>query len=515
MQASAHQETPILQVVGLRKSYGPTHALGGVSFEINRGEVHALLGENGAGKSTLVKILTGVVSPNSGSMTFRGTPYSPRSILQARATGITTAFQELSLLPNLTVAENLALPCLKKNWFGLNSDARSCDTAAATLLKFGLSELRPSILVSDLSLADRQRLEIIRALSHEPSLLILDEPTAVLPSTDWLFDLIRKETAKGTAVLYISHRLNEIRQLCSQATVLRSGCSIGTTDLRDTDDAKIFEMMVGQRMASKQKPLRRDHAETQQQTPRLRVTSLSAGMVNDLDLALYPGQIVGLAGLDGQGQSDLFHALYGLIAKRSGTIEIEGKKVVINSPAAALAAGVQVALLPEERKTQGIFGDLSVRSNMAVSALHLIGLLGFTTRKSERELARDVSGQVDLQQRYLDFQIKDLSGGNQQKALLGRVLLTKANTLLLFDPTRGVDVGTKQALYLAIEDFASKGGAVLLYSSELAELVRLSERCLVIYRGRIAAELQGEDIEETALVAAATGHQRHGAGEAA
>lgn len=515
MHASAHQKAPIMQVVGLRKSYGPTNALGGVSFDIYPGEIHALLGENGAGKSTLVKVLTGVVAPNDGTMVFKGEPYSPRSILQARAAGVTTAFQELSLLPNLTVAENLALPRLTKNTLRLNSAAKGCEAAAATLMRFGLPEINPASLVSELSLADRQRIEIVRALSHSPALLILDEPTAVLPSTDWLFDLIRKETAKGTAVLYISHRLNEIRQLCAQATVLRSGCSVSTTHLGDTDDAKIFEMMVGQRMATKQKQITTPLNDFDNLAPRLKVTGLEAGIVRDINLSLYAGQIVGLAGLDGQGQCDLFHALYGLISKRAGTIEIEGRSVVINSPAAALAAGIQVALLPEERKTQGIFGDLAVRSNMAVSALSKVGLLGFTSKKTEKKLARSVAGQVDLQERYLDFQIKDLSGGNQQKALLGRVLLTGANTLLLFDPTRGVDVGTKQALYVAIEEFARKGGAVLLYSSELAELVRLSDRCLVIYEGRIAAELAGDAVEETALVAAATGHPQHMSGAAA
>lgn len=505
---------PILQVHDLRKSYGPTHALGGVSFDICPGEVHALLGENGAGKSTLVKILTGVVTPNSGSMIFSGTRYSPKTIMEARKGGVTTAFQELSLLPNLTVAENLALPVLAKGWQGLNSKSGNHEAAGITLATYGLRDIKPNSLVSELSLADKQRLEIVRALSHRPALLILDEPTAALPSTDWLFDLIRKETAKGTAVLYISHRLNEIRQLCSRATVLRNGCSTGTADLHDTDDARIFEMMVGQRMvtaASGQAQATRSSS----QLPRLRVEGLSAGKVKDLSLKLYPGEIVGLAGLDGQGQCDLFHALYGLIPKHSIAIEVEGKKVTIDSPSAALDAGIQVALLPEERKTQGIFGDLAVRSNMAVSALNRIGLMGFTSRGTERQLARGIASQVDLQDRYLDFQIKELSGGNQQKALLGRVLLTGANTLLLFDPTRGVDVGTKQALYLAIEDFARQGGSVLLYSSELAELVRLSSRCLVIYEGRITAELEGDSIEETALVAAATGNQRLSAGEVA
>lgn len=515
MDASVRPEKPILQVDNLCKSYGPTHALGGVSFDIRPGEVHALLGENGAGKSTLVKILSGVVSPNAGSMQFAGQPYCPRTILQSRAVGVTTAFQELSLLSNLTVAENLALPTLSKGRSGLNSSAKNAAAAAATLLKYSLGELDPAALVSELSLADRQRLEIVRALSHSPRLLILDEPTAVLPSTEWLFDLIHKETAKGTAVLYISHRLNEIRQLCSRATVLRSGCSTGTTDLADTDDTQIFEMMVGQRMATAPKQRSRGSHEGVSRAPRLCVEGLSAGMVKELSLSLYPGQIVGLAGLDGQGQRDLFHALYGLTRKRAGNIQVDGKQVSLNSPSRALAAGIQVALLPEERKTQGIFGDLAVRSNMAISALNRAGLFGLTNRRAERLLAKEVAGQVDLQDRYLDFQIKDLSGGNQQKALLGRVLLTGANTLLLFDPTRGVDVGTKQALYLAIEDFARKGGCVLLYSSELAELVRLSDRCLVIYQGRIAAEFEGPSIEETNLVAAATGHHRQASGEAA
>ena len=515
MDASARPEKPILQVEGLRKSYGPTHALGGVSFDIRPGEVHALLGENGAGKSTLVKILSGVVAPNAGSMQFAGQPYSPRTILQSRAIGVTTAFQELSLLSNLTVAENLALPALTKGRSGLNSTAKNVAAAVATLLKYSLGELDPTARVSELSLADRQRLEIVRALSHSPRLLILDEPTAVLPSTDWLFDLIGKETAKGTAVLYISHRLNEIRQLCSRATVLRNGCSIGTTDLAHTDDSHIFEMMVGQRMSAAPKQSPPGSHNGISRPPRLCVEGLCAGMLKEVSLNLYPGQIVGLAGLDGQGQRDLFHALYGLVHTRAGSIKIDGKQVSIHSPSQALASGIEVALLPEERKTQGIFGDLAVRSNMAISALNRVGFFGLTNRRTERLLAKEVAAKVDLQDRYLDFQIKDLSGGNQQKALLGRVLLTGANTLLLFDPTRGVDVGTKQALYLAIEEFARKGGSVLLYSSELAELVRLSDRCLVIYQGRIAAEFEGQSIEETNLVAAATGHHRPASGEAA
>jgi ribose transport system ATP-binding protein len=494
---------PTLEVMGLEKSYGPTVALGGVSFTILPGEVHALLGENGAGKSTLVKILSGVIEPDAGTAALDGVPFNPQSILDARTRGVATAFQELSLLMNLTVAENLALPALMKGPLNLISRRRNEERASATLADFDLAHLNPREPVSELTLADRQRLEIVRALSKRPKLLILDEPTAVLASTDWLFALIRAETARGTAVLYISHRLNEIRELCARGTVLRSGRSIATARLDETDDASIFEMMVGTSLAT----FARDRSGIGRvQQPRLQVSGLDAGKVRNASFEVPVGAIVGVAGLDGQGQGDLFHALFGLTAMSSGEIRIDGRVVTIRSPAQALQAGIQVSLLPEERKTQGIFPTLSVQKNVTLGALEKVSTLGIVRRGKGASLMRAAAGKVDLADRYFNFQINDLSGGNQQKALLARVLSTGAKTLLLFDPTRGVDVGTKQAIYEAIQRYVAAGGAVLLYSSELSEIVQLCDQCLVIYEGRIVAQLEGEQIEERRIVASATGH---------
>jgi ribose transport system ATP-binding protein len=494
-----------LTLSGLQKSYGPTVALQNVDLSIVAGEVHALLGENGAGKSTLVKILTGAIAPDSGAMELYGQPYEPANILAARASGVCTAFQELSLLPNLTVAQNLALPSQpKRRLLGLIDQRRGEEGARELLAEFDLDDIDPRATVESLSLANRQRVEIARALSFRPRLLVLDEPSAVQASTEWLFERIARVTTSGTAVLYVSHRLNEIRQLCRHGTVLRSGASMATVAIGEVDDAGIFELMVGRRYV----------ARTQESaaivgragTPRLRVSGLSAGKVEAASFSLHPGEILGVAGLDGQGQRDLFDALFGLHRKRAGKVEIDGQEKDVNSPSRAMRADVSIALVPEERKTEGIFPYLSVKDNIALASPASMGRAGVVLRGRQLQRVKGVAGKVDLQDRYLDFDINDLSGGNQQKALLARVLVSGARTLLLFDPTRGVDVGTKESIYATIQEFASNGGSVLLYSSELSELIRLCDRCLVIYAGRIVADLPKAEIEETHLLAAATGH---------
>ena len=492
-----------LVATNLRKSYGATVALEKVSLSLLPGEVHALLGENGAGKSTLVKILSGVVRPDDGAIVLAGGPYRPASITGARAAGVSTAFQELSLLPNLTVAQNLLLPNQLKNRLGLVDRRKSEEAARAILGRFALAEIDPRVYVSELSLANRQRLEITRALAAEPQLLVLDEPSAVQPSTDWLFARVHEATRRGTAVLYVSHRLAEIRELCRHATVLRSGSSIATMALSEVDDAGIFELMVGKRRSHQVRSLR---PAVQSASKRLQVSGLCAGQLRDATFDLHAGEILGVAGLDGQGQAELFHALFGLQRIERGEIKVEGRAVTIDSPRAALRAGVEITLLPEERKTEGIFPFLSVQDNAVLAGARGASTVGVIRAAAARRLMRSVSAKVDLAERYFDFRIDELSGGNQQKALLARVLQSGARTLLLFDPTRGVDVGTKDSIYAAIREFAAGGGSVLLYSSELTEITALCDRCLVIYAGRIAADLARELIDETTIVAAATGH---------
>jgi ribose transport system ATP-binding protein len=457
-----------LDVRSVSKSYGATVALQDVSIELQAGEVHALLGENGAGKSTLVKILSGVVKPNVGTMRMGGEPYEPHSIVDARRRGAATQKQ-----------------------------------GAAILSRFGL-RLSPNAMVASLTLAERQRLEITRAFACNPKVLVLDEPTAALAETDWLFGLVRQATAAGASVLYISHRLAEVRELCQRATVLRNGRSIGTVGLEDATDHNIFEMMVGRGQAEEMQ--RRAALGASTRPAVLEAGGLAGGSLKDISLTLREGEILGVAGLEGQGQRALFRALVGLAPLASGSVKVDGASVRLSGPDVALKTGRGIAFVPEERKTEGIFPALGTATNIVLPVVGRIGRAGLVSERLEREAAAESSSEVDLSPRYLDFRVGDLSGGNQQKAMLARAMQTGAKILLLYDPTRGVDVGTKQSIYAAIRRFAESGGAVLLYSSELPELVHLADRCLVVYGGRIFAQLTGADINERTMVAALTGH---------
>lgn len=493
----------LLRVQSLRKSYGPTVALEDVGFDIAAGEIHALLGENGAGKSTIVKLLNGIVQPDHGTMHLGGVAYNPHSITVARQHGVSTAFQELSLLPNLTVSSNLMLPQAKKGSFGLISERQNVEAAEALLTEFGVTDVGPRSLVANLPLASRQRIEIVRAMAQRPRLLVLDEPTAALAEPEWLFGLLDRVTATGTAVIYISHRLSEVRRLCSRGTVLRNGCSIGTVPLRDVADSKIFEMMVG----LSQRNVTRTTAETKQAKPSLHLQNVSGRNVRDVSLTVHEGEILGVAALEGQGQRELFRILAGLEKLEGGQVTTSGTPTKLTNPKEALNAGI--GFLPEERKTEGIFAGLRTASNISIAIAGKISKLGFIGTQSERSAVADIAAQLDLPVRFQSRAIEALSGGNQQKALLARVMVSGARHLVLYDPTRGVDVGTKQTIYANIRRFVENGGCALVYSTELAELVQLCDRCVVLYGGRVAAVYDGHEIQEERLVAAVTGHGEH------
>ena len=492
---------PGLTVTDATKSYGATVALEGVSLHLAAGQVHALLGENGAGKSTLVKVLSGVVRPDHGTMTLDGAPYTPNTILDARAAGVATAFQELSLPANLTVAESLLMPRLAKAGFGLVSTGKTARAAEAILQKHCLTTIDPQAEIAELPLAERQRLEIVRALHHARRVLVLDEPTAALAEVDWLFARVHEATRAGTAVLYISHRLAEVRSLCEVATVLRNGRSVDTVDLRAASDDQIFEMMVGHGKAAGSSR----RASASKAEPLVEVRDLSTSRLANVSFTIKAGEVLGVAALDGQGQRSLFYALAGLEKRLGGSVTVEGRPSQPANPRAALRDGL--SLLPEERKTEGILVSLSAASNIVLPIVDRVSRGGFVWSQLERAAATVPAKAVEMSARYMGFRIGDLSGGNQQKALLARTMANGTRTLLLFDPTRGVDVGTKEAIYTAIRAFAEKGGAVLMYSSELPELVQLADRCLVLYAGRLFAELEGDAIEERTMVAALTGHQ--------
>ena len=504
------RDRDVLSVQRLAKCYGATHALRNVSLSVRPGEVHAVLGENGAGKSTLVKILSGIVRADSGRIEIAGAEFLPGTLMQARAAGVSTAFQELSLLPNLSVADNLMLPRLVKGFAGRAPVMANRRAAAAFLQEFGAADIAPDALVEDLSLAQKQRLEIVRAFSHRPRLLILDEPTAALAEPEWLFGELQRVVAAGTAVLYITHRLPEVRRLCSRATILRNGENISTVQLDQVTDSDIFAAMVG--VAPNRHSRTGVGSAGSQEPVALRVRNLAGAGVKSINLDLRRGEIVGVAALEGQGQRELFRMLCGAARIAGGSLEVNGRVATLASPAHALRAGI--AFLPEERKTEGIFPGLGVTPNISLSVVDRLQRFGLIDRARERESVARQARRVELAERLLDLPMSALSGGNQQKALLARVLLSGAHILVLFDPTRGVDVGTKQVIYGAIRKFVAEGGSVLMYSTELEELVQLVDRCLVIYGGEQVGELPGAALSEARLVELASGHGHAGRTEA-
>ena len=493
---------PVVEVQALCKRYGATVALWDVSFTLKAGEICGLLGENGAGKSTLVKVLSGVVLPDVGEMRIGGAPYHPRDITDARNHRVATAFQELSLVPTLSVAVNLFLPRPATNRFGLVPMRRLERAAERVLRAHGVSDVPPAIPVHELSLGQRQRVEIVRALFQDPRLLLLDEPTAALADREWLFGLLASVVKKGSSILYISHKLDEIRRLCRRCVILRNGRKVLDREVAAMSDDEIFAAMAG-RSAVEQFTAAtssiRAHAP-----PALRVNHLVGDGIDDVSFSLGSGEILGVAGLEGHGQSRLFRSLVGLHPLRGGTIEVAGVPRPMRSPQAARGAGV--LLVPEERKTEGIFKDLTTVANISLPAIDRASSAHLLNPWRERSLVKPVIPAVDLPEHYLPLNIGSLSGGNQQKTVLARALMVGARCLLLFDPTRGVDVGAKQSVYRMMRLFVREGGAILFYSTELDELVHLCDRCLVLYANRIAGEVPAAAMSQELILSIAAGH---------
>lgn len=489
----------VLTFKGIGKSFGATRALNDISYDIEAGEVRALLGENGAGKSTCVKILNGLIRPDSGTISLDEHPFRPANLKDAQRAGVSTAFQELSLIPELSVAVNLAMPDLPTR-AGIVGFRELRRRAEAILAEYRVTNIDPLGPISQLSLAEKQRLEIIRALHRQPKLLVLDEPTAALTDVGWLYEQVRLVAKKGGAVLFISHRLAEVRELCSKATVLRNGEVAGTIVLSESTDNDLFRLMIGRSAGKK----RHDAASTQDMlslTPRepvLTATELLSSEFGPGDIVLRRGEIVGVAALEGQGQRALFNILSGNAQPIRGTMRVGDSQVPLASPAVAKSMGI--AFVPEERKEEALFFGMSTMANVSIARLQSVSRFGLVQRRNELAAVGGVADKVGLEARYLDMPIDALSGGNQQKAVIARALLLNADCLLLFDPTRGVDVGTKEAIFAAIRKFADDGGCVLFYSTELRELTDLCDRCLVLYGKRIVAEHQGADLNEEALI---------------
>ncbi len=481
---NAATKPALLEVRGVEKSFPGVRALSGVSFEAHAGEVHALLGENGAGKSTLIKIMSGVYQPDVGRILVDGRETRLASPDDARRAGIATIYQELLLFPELTVAENIFLGHAPKATFGRIDRAAMRERAETLLASLEIDDLPPDELVGALSVGNRQRVEILRALSYDARVLIMDEPTAALTEADVtrLFDIVRRLKSRGVAIIYISHRLDEIFALADRVTVLRDGAFVGTRGIGATNVGELVHMMVGRRI-----DVLFPKIDVPLGEPVLEVRALMCRpMTKSVSVTVRAGEIVGLAGLVGSGRSELAQTLFGVTPAEGGEIRINGKLVSIRSPAEARTLGI--AYVPEDRGTQGLVRPMSVLHNFSLASLTKLTRFGFIDRAAERRLAEAAVKQFDVKTSSLDEVAGRLSGGNQQKIVLGKWLANHPRLLILDEPTRGIDVGAKAEIHRLMGELAKTGVAILMISSELPEVLGMSDRVLVMREGRIVAE---------------------------
>lgn len=488
---------PVLSFSGIGKRFGDFEALRDVGFDLAAGEVVGLVGANGAGKSTLLKIVGGVLPPSSGGMFLFGQPYRPSSPQSAKSSGIASVFQELNLFLNMSVAENVYIDDGFRNRWGLIDWKRMTGEAGEVLQSCGL-EVPPAARVSELGLAQQQMVEIVRALAERPRILLLDEPTASLSEdqTRWLFEKVRQAAGAGTGVLYVSHRLDEVTELCDRCVILRDGRLVASLDRAEIRKDLIIRHMVGREISATGR-------EGGRGAPDGRVlfecSGLSVeGLLHDVSLQVHSGEILGIAGLVGAGRTELLNAIYGVLRPTGGTITRDGVKLAVKHPRLAIRHGI--ATVSEDRKKEGLFFGETVSCNLNASAVANRPLLGLIDRKKEKARAAGIAGRIALSERHLPDPVERLSGGNQQKVVFGRALLTEAQLLLLDEPTRGVDVGAREEIYAVIREAARQGKGVILVSSDWEEIVKLADRALVLRDGQVVGELAGEQIDEEAML---------------
>jgi ribose transport system ATP-binding protein len=491
----------LVTVTGLSKRYGGIVALSDAEFTARAGEVHALLGENGAGKSTFIQILSGAVRHDDGAILIDGENFRPANPDDARARGIAAVFQELSLIPDLTVEENI--------WFRHEpmTAIRTVDRAAMRrqtldlLARYAFPPLRPDQELRRLTLAERQIVEIAKGLAKDPRILILDEATSALPAreADWLLKLTRQLAGEGKLVIFISHRMAEVRAIADRLTIFRNGRTVAAHEANAVSDGEIVAQMIGRnldRLYPERVPSATDRIA-------LKVDNLASGSrLKGVSFGMREGEVLGVGGLQGHGQRELFQALFGA-AKASGRIELWGKLTVIGSPRAALIGRDGIALVPEDRRGQGLLLTKSVRENLTLAVIKRFSDRGFLNSRKEAALVKEMVDFLRIKAETPDQLAGTLSGGNQQKVIFGKMLLTEARVLLLYDPTRGVDVGTKGEIFQLMRDLAAKGYAILFHSSDMPELVHVADRVLVMRNGRIAATLDGDRITEENILGAA------------
>ena len=497
------EKKSILHIEKITKNFPGVQALKGVNLDVYAGEVHALLGENGAGKSTLMKIILGMYQPTSGNMIYKDASYAPKCPTDALEKGISMIHQEISLVPTMTVAENIWIG--REDRFGnrifINKKKQE-EAAAEILKKLGL-KINPSAVVSGLSIAEMQLVEIARAVSYDSDVIIMDEPTSALTDeeVEKLYEIIETLTKKGTTVIYISHKLDEIFRICTRATVFRDGQYIAEKDLKDVTQEQLVNLMAGRKM-NEMFP----RIEVEIGNPILEVEHLQMkDKVNDVSFTVRAGEILGFAGLLGSGRTEIMETIFGITPKTGGTVKLHGQEVNIRNTKQAIYH--KMAMITEDRRHTGLIGVQSVRCNESLAYLQSITKCGFLDRNQEKKDTDKLAEKMAIKAPSMDSEIALLSGGNQQKVIIARWLLTEPDILIMDEPTRGIDVGAKAEIYRLIGELAKQGKAILIVSSELPEVMGISDRIVVIRQGKIAGEFNRKEFDSDNIMKSAFGVQ--------
>lgn len=493
------EKQPLLKMEHISKSFPGVQALDDVDFELYPGEIVGLLGENGAGKSTLIKILSGIYQKDGGTIWLNGQMVNPHTPYHAQSLGISTIHQELSLVPYLTVAENIFLNRLPRRALGLVDFRRMNQQAEAILHDLG-TDIAANKSVGQLNVAGQQMVEIARAVSHRASLILMDEPTSALSSkeVDALFALMRRLKEKGVAVVFVSHRLDEVRQIVDRVIIMRDSRRVGMLPIAEASEEKIIRMMVGREVGLFPK----ETAEIG--PPVLEVRHLSGqNGVKDVTLTVRRGEIVGLAGLVGAGRTEFVRLLCGVDRPTNGQVLIEGQPVRIGSPAEAVRLGI--GWVPEDRKLHGLVLDMDVQENSTLAILKRIAnWFGAIQQKQAQKITTDYVKALSIATPGLNQMVRHLSGGNQQKVVLAKWLSTEPKLLIMDEPTRGIDIGAKTEVHALMSRLAQQGMAILMISSEMPEIIGMSDRVIVMCQGRVTAEFERGKLNQEAIMTAAT-----------
>jgi ribose transport system ATP-binding protein len=493
---------PLLQLKGIDKAFPGVKALSGAALSVYPGRVMALVGENGAGKSTMMKVLTGIYSKDTGSQYFLGKEVAFNGPKDSQDAGIGIIHQELNLIPQLTIAENIFLGREFVNGFGRIDWKRMYAEADKLLARLNLC-YSSHRLVGELSIGDQQMVEIAKVLSFESKVIIMDEPTDALTDTETasLFNVINELKAEGRGIVYISHRLKEIFEICDDVTVFRDGQFIAEHPVSELQEDRLIELMVGRKLEEQYPRLNQPRGEK-----RLKVSHVSGPSVKDVSFTLYRGEILGVAGLMGAGRTELMKILYGAAPRKSGTVNLDGHEVVTHSPQDGLANGI--VYISEDRKRDGLVLGMSVKENMSLTALRYFSRVGGSLKHGdEQQAVGDFIRLFNIKTPSMEQPIGLLSGGNQQKVAIARGLMTRPKVLILDEPTRGVDVGAKKEIYQLINQFKQEGLSIILVSSEMPEVLGMSDRILVMHEGHLSGEFSIEQATQEVLMAAAVGKQ--------